>query len=374
MASVTPVQGGRLLIISSEFPPNVGGIGNHAYNLSKALVAEGFEVSVVADIIGVEDDVLEKFSSKENFKIYWIKRKRFVFQTYLDRILKTLSHARKADKVICSGKFSLWMGILIRSRNPTKELVAVVHGTELDIKSTPIKKVTSYSIKKFNKIVAVSNYTKQFLPKFLPAHIQQFVIHNGINGKEFNIPSNLALTGNPALITVGNVTDRKGQHNVINALPEIVSEYPTVHYHIIGKPTNKQKLDKKVEMLGLGDHITFHGTVSRDELLQKIENASIKLMLSNHTADGDFEGFGIAVLEANAFGVPAIGSRNSGLSDAIEDGETGLLVDQNNPKEIAKAVKTILTNYSSFSKNAKRWAEQHDWKIIVKEYIAALSA
>ncbi|MCW3115604.1 MAG: glycosyltransferase [Segetibacter sp.] len=374
LTPLTPVRARRLLIISSEFPPNVGGIGNHAYNLAKALVTEGFEVSVVADIIGVDDNQLEKFSSKENFKIYWVKRKRFVFQTYFARILKALSHAKKADKVICSGKFSLWIGILIRARNPMKELVAVVHGTELDLRSAPSKKVTSYSIKKFNKIIAVSNYTKQFLPRFLPTRIQQFVIHNGINGGEFNIPSNLPLTGNPALITVGNVTDRKGQDNVINALPEIVSEYPTVHYHIVGKPTNKQKLDKKVEMLGLGDHITFHGAVSRDELLQKIENASIKLMLSNHTSDGDFEGFGIAVLEANAFGVPAIGSRNSGISDAIKDGETGLLVDQSNPKEIAEAVKTVLTNYPSFSKNAKSWAEQHDWKIIVKEYVAALEA
>jgi glycosyltransferase involved in cell wall biosynthesis len=116
-SSVTPLQNGRLLIISSEFPPNVGGIGNHAYNLAKALSEEGFSVEVVADIIDVHDTELADFAAKENFNIHWIRRKRFVAHTYFERILKALSVASKSEKVICSGKFSLWIAALLKINN-----------------------------------------------------------------------------------------------------------------------------------------------------------------------------------------------------------------------------------------------------------------
>jgi phosphatidylinositol alpha-1,6-mannosyltransferase len=363
-----------LLIISSEFPPNVGGIGNHAYNLAKALTEQGFVVEVVADIIEVDDKELEIFASKQGFKIHWIRRREFVLETYLARILKAVSLAGKFEKVICSGKFSLWMAVLLRMRYPNKELIAVVHGTELDLKLKTAKSVTSYSLRKFNKIISVSNYTQQFLPKSLPSGILQFVIPNGINGSEFIIDAVSALPGVPALITVGNVTERKGQENVIAALPQILGRYPAARYHIVGKPTSKERIEIKAKELAVGNSIQFYGAVSRDELLQKLKAASIKLMLSNHTAAGDFEGFGIAVLEANAFGVPAIGSRDSGIADAIEHGETGVLVNQHNPEEVAGAVETILNNYSCFSNNAKEWARQHDWKIIVKKYVEVLNA
>ncbi|MCW3110504.1 MAG: glycosyltransferase [Segetibacter sp.] len=362
-----------ILIISSEFPPNVGGIGNHAYNLAKALAAEGFEVSVVADIIDVDENELMDFSSKQAFKIHWINRKRFVVQTYLGRVFKALALSKKAGKIICSGKFPLWVAILIRIKYPRKELTAVVHGTELDFKLTVPKKLTSYSLRKFNKIISVSNYTQQFLPGTLPSSVRKFIIHNGINGSEFAIKEISTLCGTPALITVGNVTERKGQENVINALPEILVDYPSVRYHIVGKPTDKEKIENRAKKLQVKNNIQFYGAVSRDELLKKLKGAAIKLMLSNHTAEGDFEGFGIAVLEANAFGVPAIGSKDCGIADAIVHGKTGLLVDQYNPKEVAEAIKIIMNDYSCFSNNAKAWAVQHDWKIIVKKYIAVLN-
>lgn len=364
----------KVLIISSEFPPNVGGIGNHAYNLARALAAANFDVSVIADIIDVDKANLQSFASKESFKIYWISREKFVVQSYLKRISTAVAEARKADKIICSGKFPLWVSNFIKLTSPGKELTAVVHGTELDLKSTFARRLTAHSLCNFSKVISVSNYTEKFLPKSLPSKTRKFIIHNGINTSEFDITEVSPLPGSPALITVGNVTERKGQENVVNALPEITHDFPAVQYHIVGKPGNKQKVQTKAKQLNVDGLIRFYGAVKRTELLQKLKGAAIKVMLSNHTKDGDFEGFGIAVLEANAFGVPAVGSKNSGIADAIVHGQTGLLVDQCNCGEVAAAIKTIMTNYSCFSAQAKKWAMQHDWNIIVKEYVAVLTA
>jgi phosphatidylinositol alpha-1,6-mannosyltransferase len=363
-----------LLLISSEFPPNVGGIGNHSYNLAKALSREGFKVTVVADIIDVDKNELDDFASQQDFAIHWIRRQQPAWQTYLARIVKTLSLAKNAEKVICSGKFSLWLGILLSLRFPRIELIAVVHGTELDLKFSAAKQATSYALAKFAKIISVSTYTQKFLPNALPSSIKKYIIHNGIDGSEFNVDDSEPLAGQPALITVGNVTDRKGQENVIAALPRISAIYPQVAYHIVGRPTNKVQVESMAKRLQIDHQVSFYGAVSRQTLLRKLHGATIKLMLSNHTHEGDFEGFGIAVLEANACGVPAIGSKDCGIADAIEHGKTGLLVDQQNATEVANAVKTIMDNYACFSDNAKNWAVQHDWKIIVKKYVEVLNA
>ncbi|MDB5193069.1 MAG: glycosyltransferase [Segetibacter sp.] len=360
-----------ILLISSEFPPNVGGIGNHAYNLAKALSNEGYAVTAMADSIDVNEAEQRAFKQEQSFTIDFINRKKFVLQTYVERVIKGIRLSEKASIIICSGKFPLWLAIVLRLFNANKKIVAVVHGSELDIKSSLPRKLTFYALTKFNAIISVSNYTQRHLPQ-LPTSIKQFVIHNGINLQEFVAQPNELLKGEPALITVGSVTPRKGQENVINALPAIKETFPLVKYHVVGKPVIKERLVERSQELQLNGTVTFYGAVDRQELLNKLSSAKVKLMLSNHTADGDFEGFGIAVLEANAFGVPVIGSINSGIADAIKNFETGILVDPKNEEEIAAAVATILKDYSSYSENAKEWARQHDWKIIVKEYVAAL--
>ncbi len=367
------IASNKILLITSEFPPNVGGIGNHAYNLAKALSAEGFIITVIADIIGINEFERNAFAGNQPFHIKWIERKSFILQTYLRRIYTSLDLAGDVSKVICSGKFSLWTGAMIKIFYPNKKLIAVVHGSELTIKSSLARRATSYALKKFRSIISVSNYTRRFLPAGLPLAITIKVIHNGIDFNEFCKQPHRLLEGDPALITIGSLTERKGQENVINALPKIMKFFPSVQYHMIGKPVIQQRIESIAKQLNVQHHISFYGSVDRENLLKKIMGATIKLMLSNHTADGDFEGFGIAVLEANAFGIPAIGSRDSGIAEAIQHEKTGLLVDPKNAIEVAAAIEKIMTNYDSFSANAKEWARQHDWKIIVKEYIHTLS-
>ena len=362
------MAGAKILLITSEFPPNVGGIGNHAFSLATALSEEGYQVTVQADIINVGDDQLNEFASKQLFEINWIVRKKNLISTYYQRIYSATKAAGKVDAIICSGKFSLWLGAFIRFFHSQKKMIAVVHGSELDMKSAVGKWVTSQSLCKFNKIISVSKYTQSFLPKNLPKDIGTYVIPNGIYTKEFSNHLNQKLTGEPALITIGSVTERKGQLNVINALPAIISKFPSVAYHIVGKPVIKDELMQKMQVLKVEKYVQFYGAVTREKLIGLFGGGTIKMMLSSHTSKGDFEGFGIAVLEANALGIPAIGSKFSGIADAINDYKTGILVDPTNEVEIVNAIETILADYNTFSKNALKWAGQHDWKKIIKQY------
>ncbi|MDQ3536378.1 MAG: glycosyltransferase family 4 protein [Bacteroidota bacterium] len=366
----------KLLIISSEFPPGPGGIGNHAYNLAKYLQQiEGLEITVLTDTNFTSNNELKDFDNKNDFKIFRIFRVNPIILTYIRRIVLAGKLISKHDKIIFSGKFSLWLAGIYKPLFGKKEFIAVVHGSELDLPNPRIKRFTHNSLNQCNKIISVSRYTQNFLPIHKNGQ-QRIIIANGIDVSEANTDhknyTTAVKTKALTLLTVGNVTPRKGQKNIIRALPEIRKSFPEIHYHIVGLPTHKEALIEFAQKLGVLSNITFYGKLPRKELLNMYKQCDIFMMLSDHTADGDFEGFGIAVLEANLWRKPAIGSRNSGIADAIDDGVTGILVDQQNDKEIAQAVSGIYNNYESYSQKAYQWSLLHDWEKIVRQYYKAI--
>jgi glycosyltransferase involved in cell wall biosynthesis len=366
----------KILIITSEFPPNVGGIGNHAYSIAKYLCYEGYTVSVLADLIDIDGVQLEQFKKENPFTLYPILRSSFLPFTYIARVTKSIKLAAKHDVVICSSKFSLWLIAAMKPFFSKKKYLAVVHGSELLLPNKKAKQLTDHSLKQYQTIIAVSGFTKSLLQAGLQT--KTIVIPNGIDNKEFAVAASAGktFTADAAIniVTLGNVTERKGQENVIRALPEMIKLFPHIHYHIVGKPTMKDAFEKIIASLQIQSYVTFHGIVSRADLVRLLNESDVKLMLSNNTAYGDVEGFGIAVLEANALGKPAIGSNNNGIKDAIDDYKTGRLVDAKNTTEIALALKEIIGNYTAYSNHAKQWALQHDWASLIKKYSEVIEA
>ena len=97
-------------------------------------------------------------------------------------------------------------------------------------------------------------------------------------------------------------------------------------------------------------------------------------MLSSPTATGDVEGFGIAILEANALGLPAIGSNNCGLEDAISNYQSGILVPYDASQAFLEAVQMIASHYESSSTQARQWASLHRWDVIINRYKAIIDS
>jgi len=88
----------------------------------------------------------------------------------------------------------------------------------------------------------------------------------------------------------------------------------------------------------------------------------------NH--DGHFEGFGLVVLEGYQFGLPAVGSRDCGIEDAISDGETGYLTEQKKPEDIAKKIRIVLgKGRRSFSEDCQKYSRKFNWDKTVEMYL-----
>lgn len=363
-------QSRKILLITSEFPPQPGGIGNHAFHLAKSFQENGIQVQVITDQRSGEGEEEKLFDQLQSFKTLRIKRRRLILVSYLHRILKAFQLAKQQDVILLSGKFSIWVGGLL-SLFIQKEYVAVLHGSEVLLPSSLQRRFTQFCLRRFSKIVAVSQYTKS-----LVAHLeldQLKVIPNGFDISSFEATPKNHLVLPLQLVTVGNVTPRKGQHNIIKALPYILKKYPQLTYHIVGIPTTQPQLLQLAESLGVEKHLVFYGRVTEEEKLRILKQSTLFMMLSEHTSEGDVEGFGIAILEANAIGVPGIGAKGCGIEDAIDNYASGVLVDAKNAEEVVQAIDEIIGNYPLYSQRALKWTQNFTWDKIIRKYLEFLS-
>lgn len=361
-----------IFIISSEFPPQPGGIGNHAYNLASYLSSKGLKVTVLADNRSASGKEEAIFDSACDFQVVRTRVTSPRVFMYFIRLIKTLKYLKNHQKLIVSGKFPIWLGALTTPFfSGTK--MAVVHGTEVNFKNKWLKKSIDKALGGYDIIIAVSRHTKSLLT---PKNQEKCkVISNGFDPLKFDLPGVLAnkMFGELKLVTVGNVTHRKGQLNVIRHLPGLLQVFPGLHYHMVGLPTYKDEFLEEAKKLKIADKITFHGVLSDANLKACLLESTIFVMLSNETASGDIEGFGIAVLEANYLGIPAIGSRGCGIEDAILDGKSGHLIDFDDEKAFIIAIKEILKNKESYKVEAIQWGNKHRWEIIIQNYLKELS-
>ncbi len=175
---------------------------------------------------------------------------------------------------------------------------------------------------------------------------------------------------NLEFIGIGEIKPRKGFDLVIKALPAIVKKYPTIKYKIVG-PGDYSWLAKICHEYNVEKNVIFTGPKSDDELVNEIHN-SYAYIHAPRIIDNNFEGFGIVYIEANACGIPALGSRSGGVPDAIVHEKTGLLFAENSIDEITQAMLRVIEDrsfYESLKSNCINWAKAHDWKEIGKQYL-----
>jgi phosphatidylinositol alpha-1,6-mannosyltransferase len=254
---------------------------------------------------------------------------------------------------------------------PTAKTLCILHGSEVNVTNKLLKIFTHQCIFKFQKIVSVSKFTEALLPKWiLNIHKGLVVIPNGLDISDLVLTGNISLKGSPVLLTVGHVSPRKGQHRLINALPDVLKRFPNAMYHIVGRPIDQEKLEKQAFHLGVADRVEFHGAVFEHAKLWDYYQASdIFILLSENQPNGDVEGFGIVALEANAVGVPVIGAKYCGVEEAVKDGKSGVLVDGNEAKEIIESIDFCIKNHANIKAGSKEWARAHDWVIIGKRFL-----
>lgn len=180
------------------------------------------------------------------------------------------------------------------------------------------------------------------------------------------------LTGGPWLLTVARLEWHKGIDTMMKALPAIRAAHPGVRYAVAGVGDRLPQFEQLRQSLGLGDAVRFLGAVS-DAELPALYNAAELYVGPSRRHDLLVEGFGISLVEASASGLAVVGGRSGGVPDAVRDGETGILVDPDDPAAVAAGVNELLANperRKRLGAAGRRAVETHyNWDRVVQDII-----
>jgi phosphatidylinositol alpha-1,6-mannosyltransferase len=149
----------------------------------------------------------------------------------------------------------------------------------------------------------------------------------------------------PTIITVARLEDRyKGHDVMLRALALVKSRVPDVLWTVVGDGSLRGELEAEADRLGLTDHVEFTGRVSDEERNRRLAEAHVFAMPSRLPPSGTEggEGFGIVYLEAGLQGLPVVAGDVGGTVDAVVHGETGLLVDPTSSEELGDALSALL--------------------------------
>jgi phosphatidyl-myo-inositol dimannoside synthase len=368
----------NLLLITNEFPPGPGGVGTHACQIARHLNHLGWRVTVLAGQPYASKREIDLFNKDESYEIRTITQSQSLVIKFLSRFKAALSSIKETspDLLLATGDRDIIFTALLSCfvRIP---FVAVEHGRT---PSSIEKRLKKWAYRRALTVICVSNYTCSKLKNSGIDPISTHIIPNGADHTQFRrltereqatFKEEFSVGSSKILLTVGNVTHRKGQETVIRALPYVLGKHPDTHYFLAGLPTEKERLRELAKSLGVDTNVHFLGKVNERDLLGLFNICDLFLMTSRNT-EKEFEGYGIAAVEAALCGKPAIVSNNSGLEEAVVDSQTGYVVNENDEISTAEKISILLSNEElreQLGKNAyERATSEQTWEKRVKQY------
>ena len=173
----------------------------------------------------------------------------------------------------------------------------------------------------------------------------------------------------PLIGYFGRLKKYKCVDHLLRALPRVVKEVPELKVIVVGEGDDRPRLESMTRDLGLTGSVEFTGFVSEERKVQLLQHMWFKVTTSSK------EGWGLTVIEANACGTPVLASNVQGLRDAVKDGETGLLYEYGNVRDLEGKLLLLLKDVSlrqRLAANALRWSENFDWDEAARQTLLLL--
>jgi phosphatidylinositol alpha-1,6-mannosyltransferase len=127
-------------------------------------------------------------------------------------------------------------------------------------------------------------------------------------------------------------------------MKSIVRIHAEVRLVIAGDGPEMGTLKDQSTALGIADQVEFTGWMNSDELHQLYQAADLFIAAPTRGAGGEVEAFGLVFVEASLAGLPIVATRSGGIVDIVLEGETGLLVDEDEPEQLAAAIQSLLAD------------------------------
>ena len=282
-------------------------------------------------------DLMPQYVPAENFKGYNSNRVSFVLQS--------LKAAASADVIVLSHINLSFIGLIVKTINPKCKVWLVAHGIEV---WRPLSKWKKSLLNTCDKVICVSNFTKQQVVELHHTDTARCVVLNNAIDPFMKLPSAFAkpqallkkynLTGNePILFTLTRLAaseQYKGHEQVIIAVGKLKAKFPDIKYILSGQYDTEEgvRIKEMIAANNVQEQVILTGFVAEKELPEHFLLADLFVLPSKK------EGFGIVFIEALACGLPVICGNADGSIDAIRNGELGKAIDVNNVNELEEAI------------------------------------
>ncbi|MGH3901138.1 MAG: glycosyltransferase family 4 protein [Pseudonocardiaceae bacterium] len=357
----------RILLVSNDFPPRVGGIQTYLHELTMALPPG--EVAVYApDWPGAAS-----FDTKLPFPV--VRHPGTL-------MLPTPPVLRRAAGLLRELRYEIaWFGAAAPlallgpslRRAGVRRVVASSHGHEVGWSMLPAGRTALRRIGTDADVVtAVSRYTRRRVaPAFGPQAALE-LLPPGVDCAAFHpdpaaraeIRRRHRLGEAPVVLCVSRLVARKGQDTLVKALPAIRRQAPGATLLLVGGGPRRAALQRLAESCGVAGAVVCTGAVPWSELPAHYATGDVFAMPCRTRGHGlDVEGLGLVYLEAAATGLPVVAGDAGGARETVRAGDTGDLVNGRDVAAVARTVGTLLADpewAATMGRRGRRWMLQ-EW-------------
>lgn len=237
-------------------------------------------------------------------------------------------------------------------------LLVSFHGH--DFSSLPRKQGLGMYEKLFAVADAVtvnSEYTRRQVENLGCASAKLRLLPVGLDPAEFPFRARSRQPGSPVrILTVGRLVEIKGHEHLIRAVATAAKRHPDIHCDIVGDGPLRKQLTGLLEQLGLQRIVTLHGARPNGEVARLMTDADL-FVLSSVSVDGDQEGQGLVLQEAQASGLPVIATNHGALPEGLLPGRSGFLVPERDAEALAERLIFLLEHPETWAEMGRQGRE-----------------
>jgi len=380
MAAFNPVPLMHICLVNSFFPPWRGGAETYTYNLARHLVARGHGVKVFCAAPPRRPGEY----SVDGVSVNRLPVAAWIYGTPITLDLPLALMKVDADLLhvgFPSPYNAFHVSLVSKLRGiPSvltwhNDLPAVSLTASLLVRLHDSFVLPTY-IGRYRSIISTTGTYARESPILARWSSRVRIVPNGVDSRRFNpevdgkpVRTKLALDDRSIILFIGALTrwhSYKGLDILLKAFSLLVKAFSDVALLVVGDGELRTRYEKMAVDLGIRDDVFFLGDVE-DRHLPAFCAASDFLVLPSKDRS---EGFGLTILEENACGKPAIGSKVGGIPAVISHGHNGLLVPPCDPLKLCEAMRYLVENVEErlrMGLNARRFAEERDWSIVARE-------
>jgi phosphatidyl-myo-inositol dimannoside synthase len=370
-----------MLLFSYDYPPDTGGISRLCAQIARTWHERVGAVSVLTRArtvgrVGLSGDSIATWELRVRSERPWRELDSWRF----------LREGRQLGPVVCGIWYPEGLVATLASARPR---VILTHGTELS-RQPPLwrrfawTRLRRWVLESADLVVANSRYTEELVAAVAPrARVASIPL--GVDparfasGGRLEAKAKFGVDGRVVLSSVSRLEPYKGHALVLKAIAGLEpEERGQIAYLVAGTGPEEARLRALAAELGMQEQVRWLGFVDENELADVYRASDLFILCSHRDPAGrDVEGFGLVFLEAQACGVPVVGSRTGGIPDAISDGDGGWLIRDGDEDGLRTVVRRLIHDPLSFqqmgSRARARVERECTWDHYIRRFASALT-